>query len=443
MITHFGLIFFMISTLILFATSLAGLYRQRLWSVIFLGLTGYSAILLFNSSELIFEFGAETYDGASTIYLYGSIALAISVLGWDTLINGSKRIPTTWSKEELEQHSRLCLVFALLSLLLLRADLPDLGINWAEARLESGRLTVLAAFFFILASPGITSAFYTRRYLLGFLLLGICGLLVVLMGSRAALLGALMLGFWLLVRSEISVTRRLQIAIFFVAVGFALHTLLRELRGLGLEGLLQAYQEGTLTAALSGNGAPVDVSGGELAISKYFIYATTIAGDPTFGFMTSISRMVLIFIPRIGGIFDDKPVDVVYLFWQRAYEDGLFVNQEGQDLLRELYLNGPSGSLHGTLFGEYYLTGGITSLILSCFLLGLGVSCIDKLMSKLDNFSSLFLCGPVLIGFVFAARGNSVTGFGYFAYLLVIILAIQFLLRRLDFLPYIRPYVKR
>jgi hypothetical protein len=170
---------------------------------------------------------------------------------------------------------------------------------------------------------------------------------------------------------------------------------------------------------LAASGAADDLSGGEFAIPKYFVFATTVASVDVFGLLTSLVRLALLPIPRIDGLID-KPVDVTYTLWSKGYESGLFDGQAGQSILFDSYVSGSLGSLHPTLFGEFYLAGGIAAVVISSLVAGVVLTGIDRFFRRCRPFTSLLLIGPVLAGFLMVGRGNSVIGFGYFFYIGII-----------------------
>lgn len=171
---------------------------------------------------------------------------------------------------------------------------------------------------------------------------------------------------------------------------------------------------------ISTSPATSDLSGGELAIAKYFVFAVQTASAEVYGFMTSAIRLLLILVPSsvLTGI--GKPIDVTYLLWAEAYSQNLFAEAEGQALLREFFESGLYGSVHPTLFGELFAAGRWPSLIASSGVVGLFCVFIDRSLSSIDPKAAVLVLGPVLVGMWMVARGNSVIGIGYFVYLTIL-----------------------
>lgn len=165
--------------------------------------------------------------------------------------------------------------------------------------------------------------------------------------------------------------------------------------------------------------ATSDLSGGELAIAKYFVFAVQTASAEVYGFMTSVVRLLLILVPSSVVTIFNKPMDVTYLLWAEAYSQNMFAEAEGQVLLREFFESGIYGSVHPTLFGELFAAGLWPSLIFSSGIVGFFCVFIDRCLSWIDPKAAVLVLGPVLVGMWMVARGNSVIGFGYFVYLTI------------------------
>ena len=409
------------STLLLMFMAVVGLLRRRLSSVVFFATAGYAFVAAANAEDLIGQFGEDTYFQMSLIYVIASIVLSISVQFFSEFVPRLRLSLPVWNQHDFQWHATLATVLALASAtLIIFSRGGNLFLNWADARESNDFLTALATLLFMLASPGIISAFYAKRRALGVILLLLCLGLFVVIGSRASLLGALIFGMWLMLVRAKGVGSRLRVVVIALVLTFAIHTFLRSLRGFGIGGLLKAFDEGNLLAALLSPQDDVDVSGGEAHVPDHFMFSITQSSIDNFGFMTSIQRLILLPLPSVKE-WITKPMDVTAILWNKAFESGLLNDAQGQALLLESYITGKAGSLHPTFFGEYFLAGGWIALVLSIVVLGAVFVAIDFFMHRADRLTALALCGPVLIGYLFVARGSSVAGFGFIVYLGVMV----------------------
>jgi hypothetical protein len=433
--TLLGSSLFASAALLLLLMSIRGLRREQASAIAFAALSGYAIISGVMADALVAQFSGERYLASALIYTVGSIVLSLSCEFFGSMAGSMTQPMPQWNQHDFSRHANFALVFACVGVVLLGVSREDVLVTWSEARVESGFMTVVATFSLLLACPGIVSAFIAKRPIAFAVLLVLCITSFVLLGSRAALLCALVFALWLMLIRSQGPGRKLQVLAFAAVAGFAVHVLLRQVRGLGIGGLLLAFDDGTLLATLFGSEVNSDLSGGEAAIPKYFLFSQSASSISDFGFMSSIQRLALLPIPRVEG-WIEKPVDVTYLLWAKAYEAGLFSEGQGQEILLDSYLSGSLGSLHPTLFGEYFLTGGWISLVLSTLILGAVFSLIDLAMRRIDRLTSLALCGPVLVGYLFVARGNSVVGLGYFFYLGITFSLMRFAANRLSVLRF-------
>lgn len=419
-----GISLFLLSAALLLLSAIFGIQGQRLSSAAFAALAGYATLSVADAVSLVDLFGGRYYFEAGAIYFIGTVFLLISYIAFSALLGVEQYTMPLWETDEMSRHAGLALLLGFGSLAFLLSDRHSLFDVWSEARTESGPLTVLAAAALLLAAPGVVSAVIASRYFVALLLLVVSASSFLLLGSRAAVIGALALLLWLLVGRAEGPGKKFRIVTIALICGLAMHVVLRSLRGLGVGGILSAIWDGSLLDVLFLDANETDFSGGESSIPKYFLYASISNSVNEFGFMTSVQRLLLMPFPRIEGWFE-KPLDVTYLFWAKAFRDGVFLEYPGQEILLDAYLNRSFGSLHPTLFGEYYLTGGWASLLPSLVVVGGVFALIDLTMRRMNRLTSLALCGPVLIGFFFVARGNSVIGLGYFFYLFVIFSSLQ------------------
>jgi hypothetical protein len=251
--------------------------------------------------------------------------------------------------------------------------------------------------------------------------------LFVVIGSRAALLGALIFGAWMMLQEAKGLKSQLWVFMLTLIVLLSIHTFLRTLRGFGISGLMQAYSDGNFFKSLFAFALDKDTSitGGETDIPEAFMFAVANNSITDFGFMTSIQRLILLPLPSIEGLLL-KPMDVTNTLWAKAFQQGFFSNDQGQAGLLESFLSGSFGSMHATIFGEYFLSGGWLGFVISMFLLGIVFVVIDYVLCHVKPITSLLLSGPILIGYFFSARGNSVIGIGYFVYLGVLVILLKY-----------------
>jgi len=207
-------------------------------------------------------------------------------------------------------------------------------------------------------------------------------------------------------------------------VSVAFHVVLRFVRGMAVVDLWATLRSGSFLDIMLNSPATSDLSGGELAIAKYFVFAVQTASAETYGFMTSAIRLLLILVPSSMMTFIEKPIDVTYLLWAEAYSHNLFAEAEGQELLRQFFESGVYGSVHPTLFGEFFATGRWSSLVAGSALVGLSCVLIDRYLSRIDPKVAVLVLGPVLVGMWMVARGNTVIGIGYFVYLTIFSLVV-------------------
>jgi hypothetical protein len=224
--------------------------------------------------------------------------------------------------------------------------------------------------------------------------------------------------------------RRVRVLLIAGAGAFFAHVGLRIIRGVGAAGLIAAYHSGDLSTLFLSTYQGGDVSGGEGSIPTNLVFAVREANAEKFGFLTSAVRILLLFIPK-EFLGDAKPLDVTYTLWESGFRAGLFKDIEGYAALEESFKMGRFGSLHPTFFGELFVSGGWPSLIISCVFFGAVCVFIDRALARMNDLAALLLLGPVLVGMIFVARGNSVIGFGYFFYIAPAILVVQWLLRKI------------
>lgn len=409
------------TVLLLLTYAWSSLRRECIYAVLLGALALYGATTLAQLPDLAADFSASAVQAAALVFAIGSVCLVVAIVLGEALL-GTRRSSPMWSRrlaEGARVHASWSVAFGVASLALFLIGNRTFEMTWSEARDGDGLVAAAATFLLLLSFPGIVAAWRARRPTAASVLVIINGVGFLLSGSRAAVLGALAYLAWGYVLAHESAVRRLlRIAgLAMIAVGF--HVLLRFARGMTVVDLWAAVHSGGLLEMLATSPATSDLSGGEIAIAKYFVFAVQTASAEVYGFMTSAVRLLLILVPSSVVTSVNKPIDVTYLLWAEAYSQNLFAEAEGQALLREFFESGVYGSVHPTLFGELFAAGLWPSLIASSGVIGLFCVFINRCLSWIDPKAAVLVLGPVLVGMWMVARGNSVIGFGYFVYLTI------------------------
>lgn len=406
--------------------------RGKVYGILVGGLSIYGFLTLVQIGVLSETFSPDVIGTAALVYTIGSVLLVFSIVAFDTTFPYREADSTNlWILRMSYSgggHRFWATVASFGALLLLLHVHSNLGAAWNVARATSGYETSMAAFLLLLGTPGIASALLSGRrfWALGLFVVNMVSF--VLLGSRAAMLGALGFWAWIVYIRQPSSMKRLRLLIIFIVLGFCIQVVLRFIRGFSLDGLASALSSGDIYGLFVSNPGVAHLSGGEAAISRYFLFAVELAPSGNFGFMTSIHRLGLFFVPFSAHLLH-KPMDVTYQLWGAAYSHGLFAHAEGAELLKKSFLSGDYGSLHATLFGEMFVSGQWASLILSVVLVAALCVFIDRCLNRLRDTSALLVLGPIIAGLLFVARGNSVIGFGYFIYLTIFVVIVAWFAR--------------
>jgi len=386
--------------------------------------------------SILFSLNNELVDGnrlmAASVYAVGSIVLLMTIYFVEMLLpqrnDGGFLSWRQRIQSGIEAHAYWTLLAGIFSLALFVVTQQDFELTGMQTRSESGAVVVFATFLFMLSVPGVISGFLQGEKLMLVLRLIIAISIFLLSSSRAAMMGAVVYGAWLSLAQAKSRAARIRIVFILLFIAFIIHVLLRVIRGFGMLGFLRAVGDGTLIEHFGASAINLDLSGGEAAIVHYFFFAAKVASAETFGYLTSVVRWFTLFFPR--ELFPTgKPMDVTYLLWAKGFTSGIFDAKVSYGALEELFLLGSYGSLHATLFGELFLSGRWLSLLISTPVAGALCVFIDRSLLWLNATSALLLLGPVLIGMLMVARGNSVIGFGYFFYLAAIVVTVNWLVR--------------
>lgn len=415
---------FGITTIFLLFCAWHSICRGKVYGVLFGGLAIYGFFAFEQIGTLLEIFSPDVIGTAALVYAAGSVVLALSIVAFEQTFPyreaGSANLWVLRMWRSASDHTKWATIASCIALVLLLHTRSNLGAAWNVARTTNGFETSVAAFFLLLGTPGIASAVIRGKKFLALSLFVINIVSFVLLGSRAAMLGALGFWVWIVFMRQRSRLKQLRILIIIVLLGFCAQVALRFIRGFGLDELLAALSNGDIFSLFISNPVVRHISGGEAAIVKYFMFSIELAPSDTFGFMTSIHRLALFFIPYSVHLLS-KPMDVTYQLWAAAYSHGLFAHAAGADLLRKSYLSGDYGSIHPTLFGEMFVSGQWPSLIISVVLVGALCVFIDRCLTHMSDTRALLVLGPTIAGFLFVARGNSVIGFGYFIYLAIFV----------------------
>ena len=119
---------------------------------------------------------------------------------------------------------------------------------------------------------------------------------------------------WLSERDYIALNLRTVVGfLIFVVAIFAVHALLRGLRNFSPEELAMMIATGDLSGVASGviESYAGGLAGSESSIVKYFVFSAGAADESIYGFLTSVQRVLMLFLP--GAYFPDKPLDVTYM----------------------------------------------------------------------------------------------------------------------------------
>lgn len=409
------------AVLLLLAHAWVSLRRELVYAVLLGALALYGVAILVQLPDLAATFSASDVNAAVVVFAAGSAGLVFSIILVESMVS-TRDSTQGWSarlSEGAQTHANWSLVFGVVSLTLFLSRAHSFETTWSEVRGSDGFLAAAATFLLLLSFPGIIAAWLARRPLLAIALAIINGVGFLLSGSRAVVLGALAYLAWRYVLAHKSATQRVLRISGLAVVAFGFHVFLRFARGMTAVDLWAALRSGSFFNMLLFSSAASDLSGGELAIAKYFVFAVETASAETYGFMTSAIRLLLILVPSSLVTFVEKPIDVTYLLWAEAYSQNLFAEAEGQVLLLEFFESGVYGSVHPTLFGEFFATGLWPSLVAGCALVALFCVFIDRCLSSINSDAAVLVLGPVLVGMWMVARGNTVIGIGYFVYLTI------------------------
>ena len=398
--------------------------RGRLYGVFFAATAFYQVVSLLSLQALLRDFDARHVLQAEIIALSGTILLAAYVMAGDRLV--PSRWLATSGRSPLEiiiarpgvylAVVGACLV--VITAIMARDGLSFTERTWQQARLDSSYLDSLATLLLFIVFPAAWIAFRSSRPVVSALLLISSLVLFVVYGSRAALLTLPMVVVLEAMARHGKTRIRLRWAALVIAAALALHVAGRVFRGFGIAGLMAMMRGESVTGAeLLETLATVDLTGGEAAIFRYFLFVVSTAPFPDAEPLTSIARWVGLYLP--GGLVPGfKPVDLTYTIWWHAYAAGVFDSSASFDELLKVIGAGGGGSLHPLIWGEMWANGEWLAIPVFTAALALLLLVIEAIFARLPPVVYVLAAPATLIGYVMVARGNSVIGLGYTAYVL-------------------------
>lgn len=419
-----------------------GLGRGRLYAVFFAAAAFYQAVSLVTLSALLSDFGAHDVWQAEIIALAGTAMLSAYLLVGDRFVAVRRlAVPGTNPFDVIVARPGAYLAIAAAGLVIVVAIMVRDGLSftertWQQSRLDSNYLDSLATLLLFMVFPAAWIAWRAARPITASLLLVASVALFVVYGSRAALL-TLPMVIMLEAMMRYGTTRiRLRSVALVVVAALLLHVAGRVFRGFGIAGLMALVRGETVTGAeLLETLATVDVSGGEAAIFRYFLFVVSAGPFPDVEPLTSVARWIGLYLP--GGLVPGlKPGDVTYTIWWHAYAAGVFDSNASFVELLKVVGAGGGGSLHPLVWGEMWINGGWLAVPVFVGGLALILLLIEAVFARLPNVVYVLAAPATLIGYVMVARGNSVIGFGYTAYVLPLALtgfALQVGCRRMLF----------
>ena len=396
--------------------------RERLYAFLFAALMFYQVLGALGLSALVLEFGVDAVFSAELVALGASVLLVSSL--WlaerSTILQSSRRSDDAVNVVRSNPRPYLmaagaCMVLAIV--LLVRSGFEFVELTWQQARLNAAFLDVLATFLQFMAFPAVWIAYRAGLRIVALILL--CGALslFIVYGSRAALLtlpAAAALDLYLR-RRESRAT--VPVIAALAAGALLLHVTTRFLRGFGLAGVISLLRGESLSGTeLLDILAATDFSGGEAAIYRYFVFVVGDTAASKIHSLTSVARWLMLYVPS-GLVPGLKPSDVTYELWWHGFNAGIFDHFESFPQVLQVISAGGGGSLHPLLWGEIWANGGMVVWpIVFAVLIGL-ICTIEIAYSRMPPMMYVLSAPATIVGYLMIARGNSVIGIGYFAYI--------------------------
>jgi len=406
-----------------------GLRRRRLYTFFFLAVIFYQAVSLLSLPGLVREYGALVLLQAEVIAIVGTAIVSAVIVTGDALVPGRQRSDALAGPLEAvvaRPGTYLTIAggcLALATSLMLRGGLGFAERTWQQSRLDAGYLDSLATFMLFLAFPAAWIAARARHTWLSVLLLLWSLTLFVVFGSRAALLTLPMI-VALDYFARFGTTRiRARTVALVVIAALGMHILGRIVRGFGLAGVIALVRGQSLGAAeFQDIFANLDLSGGEAAIFRYFLFVVSAGPFIDVAPLTSVIRWLGMYVP--SGLFPGaKPADLTYAVWWHAYSAGIFDSYESFGELLKVIAAGGGGSVHPLVWGEMWVNGAWPAVPVYAGALAALLLIIESAYARVPDVAYVLAAPATLIGYIMVARGNSVIGIGYTAYVLPMALA--------------------
>jgi hypothetical protein len=401
---------------------LVGFQRRRLYVFLFAALAFYQSVTILTLGSLVAQFGTLAVLHGELIALVGSLLILAFVWVGERWVATPAVAPAN-VLEPLMASAGTYLVLSTLCMLLAaaitaRGGLGFAEVNWQQARLDAGYADALATFLQFLSIPATWIAWRSGRRVIAAAFLMLALTLFAVYGSRAALFTLpAIIAVDLYKRSWKSGSVLMAMSILG-ASALLLHVVGRFLRGFGLAGLLGLLRGEMLSLQeLSDILAEVDLSGGEAAIYKYFLFVVQQGSFIDVQPLTSALRWLLIYVPS-GFVEGIKPTDVTYTLWLHAYSNGMFDNYESFAEVQWVVSSGGVGSLHPMLWGEMWVNGGWAGVVILSGGIGVILWIVEAIYRRIPPVMYALAVPSTIVGYLMIARGNSVIGLGYSAYVL-------------------------
>jgi len=416
--------------------AIAAAYRQqRYYLFVFLGLAAYHVLGLLSLPSLTTEFDTQVLLRNEMITLSGAVLLFISVSAIERCFPKQQVASENPIRSAGDQWAvyAACVAtcLALISVIIARRGASLFEGTWEEFRQESSRLDAVATLLQYLVIPSAWVAYRAGRRLSSGILL-VFGLFIFgVLGSRAALLTLPAIIAIDVLRS--ATHRRINrfAVVTLIAAALLLHTGGRIVRGVGIGGVYRILSGASLTSSEIGDlFQGIDWTGGESEVIRYFSVVSRDSPVPEIPPLVSVTRWITIYLPRelSGGL---KPEDSSYVLWRHSANVGVFEEYQSWPDMLTLLQAGETGSVHPTLWGEAWLNGGLPAMLVFCLLLGLILVGVDRVLALLPPVVAALAAPAVVSGYLMVARGNSVIGLGYVAYLIPVALALVLAVSRL------------
>jgi hypothetical protein len=396
--------------------------RRRLYAFVFFGLVAYQLLTLPSIVPLLDEFGADVLSVAELLVVLEASVLVLALALFERV--AGERLSQATSDPVLRANKEwrvylfgILVCFVAVSLIIGRRG-QSIAATWEDIRFEATRWDALASLLQFLVIPSAYIALRSGRRVLAVVLLVWALALFVVLGSRAALLTLPAIVAIDLYRTKLN-RRNARIAMVAVVIAvISLHVGGRIVRGLGLGGMYELVTGNLNTFDKVAEAfADVDLTGGEAEIDRYYMVVVRDAPLPDVQPLSSPTRWLMMYLPRdIAPAL--KPEDVTYALWRHAANEGVLDAYTSLSVMLDMLRSGDSGSIHPTLWGEIWLNGGVIAIPVFCLLLAAWLVLVDRLLNAVSPPLFVLAAPAITVGYLMVARGNSVIGLGYAAYLL-------------------------